>query len=167
MAIEQASRGRLSADSEKVLRPRLVRWRPYLINLPALLILIGILYPFVLAVYYSFTNYTLTRPSTTFIGLTNYERMITDPGFVHSTLVTFGYAIGSTGIELLLGLIIAAPQPRNPPCQNSAHDLDLPDDDRPCDRRARLEADDAVQRWHLGSNDESGGATDTPMGLSP
>jgi multiple sugar transport system permease protein len=107
MATEQASIAPLAVDSEKVQPPRLVRWRPYLIALPALLILIGIIYPFVLAVYYSFTNYTLTRPSTRFVGLANYERMFTDPGFWHSTVVTFGYAIGSTGIELLLGLVIA------------------------------------------------------------
>jgi multiple sugar transport system permease protein len=106
MATEQASIAPVAAG-EKVPIPRLVRWRPYLIALPALIILIGILYPFVLAVYYSFTNYTLTRPSTRFIGLTNYVRMFTDPGFVHSTLITFAYAIGSTAIELGLGLIIA------------------------------------------------------------
>jgi multiple sugar transport system permease protein len=107
MATEQASIAPLAVDSEKVLPPRLVRWRPYLIAMPALLILIGIIYPFVLAVYYSLTNYTLTRPSTRFVGFTNYERMFSDPGFWHSTVVTFGYAIGSTGFELLLGLVIA------------------------------------------------------------
>ncbi len=107
MATEQASIAPLAVDSEKVLPPRLVRWRPYLIALPALLILIGILYPFVLAVYYSFTNYTLTRPSTRWVGFTNYERMFSDPGFWHSTVVTFGYAIGATGLELIVGLVIA------------------------------------------------------------
>jgi multiple sugar transport system permease protein len=107
MATEQASIVPAATGDEKVPIPRLVRWRPYLIILPALLILIGILYPFVLAVYYSFTNYTLTRPNARFIGLTNYGRMLADPGFIHSTLVTFGYAVGSTAIELGLGLVIA------------------------------------------------------------
>lgn len=107
MATEQASLASVAASSGEVRIPRLVRWRPYLITLPALLLLVGILVPFLLGVFYSFTNYTLTRPSTRFVGLTNYQRMISAPGFLHSTVVTFGYAIGATGIELLLGLGIA------------------------------------------------------------
>ena len=94
-------------DPRLVQPPFLVRARPYLIIAPALLLLIGILYPFFLAMYYSFTSYTLTRPIPKFIGLQNYIAMVTDPGFLHSTLVTFGYAIGSTGIELILGMIVA------------------------------------------------------------
>lgn len=94
--------------SKQELRPPLmVRLRPYLILAPALLLLIGILYPFGLAVYYSFTSYTLTRPIPKFIGLTNYEVMFGSPEFWNSTKVTFGYALGATGVELILGLIVA------------------------------------------------------------
>jgi len=92
----------------KIVRPPiLVRMRPYLIIAPALLMLIGILYPFGMGVYYSFTSYRLTRPVPTFIGLGNYIAMIKDPGFLHSTYVTFAYAIGATVIELTLGMIVA------------------------------------------------------------
>ena len=46
---------------------------PYLLTFPALLALIGILYPFVLGVYYTFTNYTLTEPGNIrLVGLANY-----------------------------------------------------------------------------------------------
>jgi multiple sugar transport system permease protein len=85
--------------------PWLVRARPYLVILPSLIILIGILYPFFMAFYYSFTSYTLTRPIPRFTGLTNYILLVKDPNFLHSTLVTFGYALISTGVELLLGMI--------------------------------------------------------------
>jgi multiple sugar transport system permease protein len=83
--------------------------RPYLIALPALLVLIGILYPFFTGVYYSLTAYALNRPGSieNFIGLRNYERMITDSDFLYSTYVTFAYALFSTGIQLSLGLVIA------------------------------------------------------------
>lgn len=87
--------------------PLMVRLRPYLIIAPALLMLIGILIPFGMGLYYSLTSYRLTRPVLNFVGLQNYINMVTDPGFVHSTYVTFAYALGATGVELLLGMIVA------------------------------------------------------------
>lgn len=85
----------------------MVRLRPYLIIAPALLLTIGILYPFFLAMYYSFTNYTLTNPNPKFIGLRNYRLMVRDAGFLNSVYVTFAYAIGSTVVEAVLGLVVA------------------------------------------------------------
>lgn len=83
--------------------------RPVFIALPALLILIGILYPFFTAVVYSFTGYALNRPASewAFVGLRNYQRMVTDPQFLNSTYITLAYALLSTGVELSLGLIVA------------------------------------------------------------
>ena len=98
-----------SHANEDVKPPLSVRMRPYLIALPALLVLIGILYPFVLGVYYSMTAYTLNRPGSqfVFVGLRNYWRMITDPDFLYSTYITLAYALLATGIELGLGLLVA------------------------------------------------------------
>jgi len=96
--------------AEEDIRPPLsVRMRPWLIALPALLVLIGILYPFLTAIYYSFTAYALNRPGSvdTFVGLRNYMRMVTDPDFLYSTYITLAYALFATGIELTLGLIVA------------------------------------------------------------
>jgi multiple sugar transport system permease protein len=89
--------------------PFLVRARPYLILLPALLILVGILIPFGMGVYYSLTAYALNRPGSldNFVGLRNYDRMINGSGFVNSTTITLKYALSATGTELLLGLCIA------------------------------------------------------------
>ncbi len=106
-ATYKGGQARPSVDPRLVRPPFLVRARPYLVIAPALLLLIGILYPFFMAMYYSFTSYTLTRPIPRFIGLANYIAMVTDPGFLHSTSVTFGYAIGATAIELLLGMGVA------------------------------------------------------------
>jgi multiple sugar transport system permease protein len=95
------------AKTELIQPPFTVRVRPYLIIAPALLLLVGILVPFGMGVYYSFTGYTLTRPIANFIGLSNYIAMVTEPRFLHSTMVTFGYALGATGIELLVGMGVA------------------------------------------------------------
>jgi multiple sugar transport system permease protein len=107
---EDTIRPTLSAlPGETVQPPLSVRVRPYLIALPALLVLIGILYPFLTAIYYSLTAYTLNRPGSvdTFVGLRNYWRMLTDADFLYGSYITFAYALVSTGIELGLGLVIA------------------------------------------------------------
>jgi multiple sugar transport system permease protein len=94
-------------ESEIIRPPLMVRLRPYLIALPALLVLIGILYPFVMGVAYSFTAYAFTRPNTSFVWLRQYQRMVEDSDFLYSTFVTLAYAFSATGVQLLLGLIVA------------------------------------------------------------
>ncbi|MDT7644262.1 MAG: multiple sugar transport system permease protein, partial [Pseudonocardiales bacterium] len=46
--------------------------RPYLLSLPAVLIIVGILYPFALGVYYAFLNYAAVVPNPVFVGLRNF-----------------------------------------------------------------------------------------------
>lgn len=107
---EDTLRSRRTAPKEDIVKaPLSVRIRPYLIALPALLVLIGILYPFLTAIWYSLTAYTLNRPGSqdVFVGLRNYWRMVSDPDFLYSTYITFAYALLSTGVELGLGLLIA------------------------------------------------------------
>ncbi len=108
MATKPVSATDLPLPQEEIIRPPLlVRMRPYLIALPALLVLIGILYPFVTGVAYSFTAYAFTRPNTAFVGLRQYQRMVEDSDFWYSTFVTLAYAFSATGVQLLLGLVIA------------------------------------------------------------
>ena len=81
--------------------------RPYLFVVPALLITIGILYPFATAIYYSFTNISFRRPNYSFVGLRNWINMFTRSEFWHSVFVTFEYALVVTVTEMLLGLGVA------------------------------------------------------------
>lgn len=106
---EQAIHQPLPAREEDVRLPWLVRARPYFIILPAMLLLIGILYPFVTGVYYSFTAFNFKVPGSqyNFVGLRNYVRMFTDADFPHFTYITLAYAVLTTGTELLLGLVVA------------------------------------------------------------
>lgn len=87
--------------------PWLKRARPYFIMLPALLITIGILIPFSMAIYYSLTNYTFRLPYHNFIGLGNWINMLTDRSFWHAVWVTVRFAFFATIFEMLLGLGIA------------------------------------------------------------
>ena len=87
--------------------PFLVKARPYLIVAPALLITIGILYPFFTAVYYSFTNYSFRAETYKFIGLGNWISAIKSSEFWHAIWVTIQYAVVTAGSEMILGLGIA------------------------------------------------------------
>jgi multiple sugar transport system permease protein len=81
---------------------------PYLLTLPALIALIGILYPFVLGVYYTFTNYTLTEPGNIrLVGLTNYIDIFKNIDFWKAFSLTFVFAASVVIIELALGLGVA------------------------------------------------------------
>ncbi|WP_069999759.1 carbohydrate ABC transporter permease [Cellulosilyticum sp. I15G10I2] len=87
--------------------PFLVKARPYLIIAPALLLTIGILYPFATAIFYSLTNFSFSKQTYKFIGLTNWINMLKDYDFWHSVWVTAQYAVATTGTEMILGLGIA------------------------------------------------------------
>lgn len=81
--------------------------RPYLLVIPAVALTIGILYPFVQGAIYAFQNYRATRPDPEFVGLRNFERILTDDGFWHSVSVTARFAIGATLVETVLGVAVA------------------------------------------------------------
>jgi multiple sugar transport system permease protein len=81
---------------------------PYLLTFPALIALIGILYPFVLGVYYTFTNYTLTEPGNIrLVGLANYVEIFKNFEFWKAFGQTFVFAASVVLIELVLGLGVA------------------------------------------------------------
>jgi multiple sugar transport system permease protein len=81
---------------------------PYLLTFPALLALIGILYPFILGVYYTFTNYTLTEPGDIrLVGLANYIEIFKNIDFWRAFGLTFVFAASAVMIELALGLGVA------------------------------------------------------------
>ena len=74
-------------------RPFWERAKPYLVIAPALLLTIGILYPFGMAVYYSLTNLSFRRPTVRFTGFANWGEMFREPSFWHAVWVTVKYVI--------------------------------------------------------------------------
>jgi multiple sugar transport system permease protein len=91
--------------------PTVPRWRrklrPYLLSVPAVAIIIGILYPFFLGVYYAFLNYSAVNPNPVLVGFDNFTNVLTDPEFWHSVRVTATYAVAATAVETVLGVGIA------------------------------------------------------------
>lgn len=83
------------------------RVRPYLIVAPSLIITIGIMVPFVMAIWYSLTNYSFKLPTHKFVGLKNWVDMLTSADFWNALKVSLMYVLISTAIEMLLGLGVA------------------------------------------------------------
>ena len=108
-------------DSAEPVRERIriggrVRWltparknalAPYLLILPAFVILGGILiYPALYNIYLSFWKWRLTAPHLArLIGVDNYVRLFTfDPDFWQVTSFSLGFTVATIALEFLLGL---------------------------------------------------------------
>lgn len=103
--IEIAGTARVEHRKKSV---RFTRLLPYLLSLPALLVCIGILIPFVTAIIYSLQRYNLAFPDMrAFIWFGNFVDLATDPTFWHTVVVSLEYTVLTVGVELLLGLGIA------------------------------------------------------------
>ena len=89
------------------------RWRqetilPYLLLLPALVLLIGMVYPFGLGLYYSFTSYWLQYPNRfRFVWLDNYVALLTEPLFLRALEFTLGFTLVAVVVQVGLGLAVA------------------------------------------------------------
>jgi multiple sugar transport system permease protein len=89
------------------------RWRrerflPYLLLAPALVLLVGMVYPFGLGLYYSFTSYWLQYPNRfRFVWLDNYLSLIEEPLFVRALEFTLGFTLVAVVLQVGLGLAVA------------------------------------------------------------
>ena len=52
-----------------------------------------IIVPFILGIFYSFTNWDGVRTNVAFIGLRNYSTIFSEPAFLHATLSTARYTV--------------------------------------------------------------------------
>jgi multiple sugar transport system permease protein len=81
---------------------------PYLFLLPALvLFLVFRVYPLVNGLWLSFTSARLGRTQYTFVGLSNYEKLLSDDRFLRSLVNTAYYTAASTLPILALPLLLA------------------------------------------------------------
>ncbi len=91
-----------------VVRRRRTNLLPYLLSLPALIVCIGILVPFLTAVYYSMLRFRLNLPAMKgFTWFNNYINFLTDYEFWNTVRVSIEYTAFTVGFELVFGLAIA------------------------------------------------------------
>jgi len=81
----------------------------------ALAFVLVIIVPFVLGIYYSFTDFNGVRTELTLVGFDNYRRMFSDPIFLHSFLLTLQYTainiIFVNVVAFLLSLLVTGDTP--------------------------------------------------------
>ncbi|WP_167758089.1 sugar ABC transporter permease [Microbacterium sp. dk485] len=80
---------------------------PYLLVLPALAILVAILYPFLTGAWWSFNSYRLNRGGPEFNGIENYIDLFTSGEGLRAIGVTLTYALVVVVIECVLGIALA------------------------------------------------------------
>lgn len=83
-------------------------WHPYLYVLPALVLYIVFLaYPLLQAFELSFQNVRILGSQREWVGLQNYQAVLTDPLFWESMVNTLVFSVGMVLIPMLLGLVLA------------------------------------------------------------
>ncbi|WP_422116736.1 carbohydrate ABC transporter permease [Brachybacterium sp. UNK5269] len=69
-------------------------------------LLVFLVWPLLTGLYYSFTEYTTLTPPQ-WVGLANYQALLTDPVFWNSLKVTIWYVVLNIGIQTVVALVIA------------------------------------------------------------
>src|SRR5205085_11584364 len=89
-------------------RRRRGRFLPYFLLAPAVVLLAGMVYPFGLGLYYSFTSYWLQYPNRfRFVWLDNYVDLIEEPLFARALEFTLGFTLVAVVVQVGLGLAVA------------------------------------------------------------
>ena len=87
---------------------RASHWMINLMYVPALILMsIFIFYPFIQGIHYSFTNWDGFSAHFSWVGLTQYGRILNDPEVQRAIGNTFIYGLGSTLLQNILGLAYA------------------------------------------------------------
>lgn len=92
---------------------------PYLLVLPAVVLVVGVVvYPVLSGIWYAFhdvTLRTLNRGTVTFVGLRNFERAFADPVFWQAAWNTVVWVtlnvVAQLGLGLALALLLNRPRP--------------------------------------------------------
>ncbi len=82
--------------------------RAWLLMLPLLVVMIGVIgWPLVDTVRLSFTDAKLVGTTGSFVGVDNYERMLTGSSFQRALVTTTWFAVVSVAAEMVLGVLAA------------------------------------------------------------
>jgi multiple sugar transport system permease protein len=100
-------------DVTQVAAAKLSRWRtvlfPYALNLPAMVVLFGLVaYPVGLSLWVSLHRFSLRRPTVfPFVGLDNYRSAVSSPEFLSALGVTLKFAAASVLLTVAIALALA------------------------------------------------------------
>jgi multiple sugar transport system permease protein len=80
----------------------------YLLLVPTILTVLGIVgYPFLMSIFYSFTDKAVGAAEINFIGFDNYASLIKDRIYRKAFVNTFNFTVTAVIVKILLGLVMA------------------------------------------------------------
>ena len=98
---------KVKKDRARLLSRRM-SWEGFLLYLPAIIIIIGIVvYPMIFALQMSFTNYRPTVKNVSFVGFRNYLMILGDGRFWRAIYRSIIFTIGCLIPQIVLGLMMA------------------------------------------------------------
>lgn len=75
---------------------------------PAVVMLVALCaFPLLVLIYNSFTDMSMVKPVTNFVGLRNFRKLLTNPDFWNRFVTTMKYVVSAVVIEMVLGFTIA------------------------------------------------------------
>ncbi len=81
---------------------------PYLLMAPAIVLLVGMVYPFAVGMYYSLTSYWLQYPERfRFVWFDNYIDLLDEPLFSQAFQFTIGFTVVAVVLQVGLGIAVA------------------------------------------------------------
>jgi multiple sugar transport system permease protein len=108
MAVMGSVKSRSTTGFRGTLRLMRKEWTAYLFLLPSLL-QFGVLmvFPVIFSFYLSFHEWNILEPAKPFVGLDNYERLLTDRRVRQAIINTIYYTVVSVPATLFCGLLVA------------------------------------------------------------
>lgn len=83
-------------------------WGPWLFVIPSfLIVLLVTIFPTLYSVWLSFFKWEPTLKDKPFIGLGNYQALLSDPRFLHAALITAFLVIAGVALEMAFGFVFA------------------------------------------------------------
>lgn len=89
-------------SNSKSEQAKIIKW---FLFVPLLIIVLFVIIPFILMIFYSFTNWDGYSPSFDFVGIDNYTKLFSKDN-IAPILVSI-YYLASSGLQLLLGIFLA------------------------------------------------------------
>lgn len=116
--VESVSIGQASARVPRRRHSSLSEWSDrhfkWLLVAPAFVLIVALsIYPLLFSVWVAFVNYDFQIPGHAFVGLKNFEQVISDPVARWSLAVTAILSVADVSIEFLLGLALALAMVKN------------------------------------------------------
>jgi multiple sugar transport system permease protein len=80
----------------------------WLLIVPAVVLILALsIYPLLFSLWVAFVNYDFTVPGHAFVGLKNFQQVLSDPVARHAFTVTVFLTLANVAVEFLLGLALA------------------------------------------------------------